>query len=255
MIARSQEEIAALREGGKRLGKILQTLGTLVRPGLSTEELENMARALIAEGGDKAAFLDYKPRGARRPYPAALCVSVNEEIVHGIPNEDPRTLEEGDVVTLDLGLIHEGLVTDAAVCVIAGKADPEDARLVRCTQEALSAGITKACIGNTIGDIGHAVEKVGDHYGFAFPYELGGHSVGTHVHEEPFIPNYGKPGEGERLVEGLVLAIEPMFMRGRSGIELARDGYTYRTKDRSRTAHVEHTIIVTKDGPEILTRA
>lgn len=254
MIARSQEDIAALREGGRRLGKILQTLGALVHPGLSTQVLEDEARAMIEQGGDKAAFLDYKPRGARRPYPAALCVSVNEEIVHGIPNEDPRTLEDGDVVTLDFGLVHRGLVTDAAVCLIVGKADPEDVRLVRCTKEALDAGIAKARVGNTIGDIGHAIEQVGNRYGFAFPYELGGHSVGKNVHEEPFIPNYGTPGEGERITEGVVLAIEPMFMRGRPAIALARDGYTYCTKDGSRSAHAEHTILVTKDGPEILTR-
>lgn len=254
MIAHSSEEIAALREGGKRLGTMLQTLARMVRPGLSTEELENSARSLIAEGGDKAAFLDYKPRGAKRPYPAALCVSVNEEIVHGIPNEEPRKLQAGDVVTLDLGLVHKGLITDAAVCVIAGSADPEDERLVRCTQEALSAGIAAATVGHTIGHIGHAVEQVGNRYKYAFPYELGGHSVGKGVHEEPFIPNYGEPGEGERIVEGMVLAIEPMFMRGRSAIALARDGYTYCTKDGSRSAHAEHTILVTKDGPEILTK-
>lgn len=255
MIARTQEDIAALREGGKRLGTILQTLAQMVRPGLSTHELETAARAQIAAGGDTAAFLNYKPRGARRPYPAALCVSVNEEIVHGIPNEDPRIIAEGDVVTLDLGLVHKGRVTDAAVCVIAGEADAEDARLVKCTQEALSAGVAAARIGNTIGHIGHVVEQVGNRYGYAFPRELGGHSVGEKVHEEPFIPNYGEPGEGEKILEGMVLAIEPMFMRGNAAIALARDGYTYYTKDRSRSAHVEHTVLVTKAGPEILTRA
>lgn len=254
MIAKTNEEISALREGGRRLSALLRELSTLVRPGVSTQALEDRAREIIAQGGDEAAFLNYKPSGARRPFPAALCVSINDCIVHGIPNEDSYVIQDGDVVTLDAGLKHKGLITDAAVSTIAGKADPEDTRLIQATREALEAGIAAARTGGTLGDIGAAVQRVGNAYGFAYPIELGGHSVGRAVHEEPFIPNFGEEGMGEAIEVGMVLAIEPMFMRGKSAIKLDKDGYSYRTKDGSRAAHSEHTVLITENGPEILTK-
>ena len=253
MIAKKDEEMAALREGGKRLGEILRTLADHATPGVSTLVLEDEARRMIAEGGDTAAFLGYKPAGSKRPYPAALCVSINDAIVHGIPNEGSYIIQDGDVVTVDLGLVHKGHITDAAITVIAGTGNPEDVKLVSATRDALAAGIAEARVGNTLGDVGAAIEAVGNRYKLGSPRDLGGHSVGKKVHEEPFIPNFGKRGEGVKIVEGMVLAIEPMLTRGSSEIKLDPDGYTYRTKDGSRAAHSEHTILVTATGPEVLT--
>jgi methionyl aminopeptidase len=236
MIAKTQEEIDILREGGKRHARILKELAALVAPGVSTQTLEDRARALVNAGGDTASFLNYKPYGAKRPYPAALCVSINDVIVHGIPNETPVTLREGDIVKLDLGITHEGLITDAAVCVIAGKPrSSEESELVAATYEALDAAIGAARCGGRVGDIS-------------------GHGVGRQVHEEPYVPNYGTPGTGAELVPGLVIAIEPMFTLGTGATVLDKDGYSYRTKDGSRSAHAEHTIIITKNGAEILTQ-
>lgn len=254
MIARTERERAVLREGGKRLATILRTLALEVRPGISTEDLDEKARALLSASGDRAAFLGYRPEGAPRPYPAALCISVNDVIQHGIPNEHPRIIKDGDLITLDMGLVHDGLITDSAVSVIAGTADSEDRSLIEAVEEALAAGIREAKTGNTTGHIGAAIESVGKKYGLKFPPELAGHGVGKRVHEEPYVPNYGTPGEGDELVEGLVIAIEPMFTRGGGAVKLDSDGYTYRTKDGSRSAHAEHTVIVGALGPEVLTR-
>lgn len=253
MIAQTEKERETLREGGARLGSYLAVLKRMAKPGISTLFLEEEAQKLIGSQGDKASFFGYMPDGARRPYPAALCVSVNDAIVHGIPNEDPEILNDGDVVTLDMGLTHDGLVTDAAVCLVVGNAAPDEKRLLQCAREALDAGIAEARVGNTLGDIGYAIETVGKQYKLNGPRELGGHSVGARVHEEPFIPNFGKRGTGPKITEGMVLAIEPMFMLGRGAIFLDADGYTYRTRDGSKSAHVEHTVLVTAQGPEILT--
>lgn len=253
MIARAPEEMAALREGGRRLASALQTLKAMVRPGLSTQALEDCAREIVTAKGDTLAFLGYKTGRGTKPYPAALCVSVNDFIVHGVPNENPIVITEGDVVSLDFGIKHEGLYTDSALTVIAGKGSPEDETLARAVHEALFAGIAKARVGNTLGDIGHAVESVAEQYGFGYPTVLCGHGVGKRLHEEPNVLNWGEPGEGERIVEGLVIAIEPMFMHGSGDVVLDKDGHSYRTKDGSRAAHAEHTILVTSSGPEILT--
>ena len=254
MIAHALDEVAILREGGRKLAKILRVLSEKVVPGTSTQTLEDEARRLIEEGADTAAFLGYKPDGAKRPYPAALCVSINDVVVHGIPNENPQTIQEGDIVTLDMGLAHKGLITDAAISVIAGKASPEDARLIKAVQEALGAGVQAAQVGNTIGDIGAAIEAVAETYELDFPRDLGGHGVGKRVHEEPHVPNFGEAKTGETLVDGLVLAIEPMMTRGGGKVKLDRDGYSFRTRDGSRAAHIEHTVLITKNGPEILTK-
>jgi len=254
MIVHTEEERASLIAGGRKLAHILNELSKKVEPGASTQTLEDEARRLILEAGGVPAFLDYQPTGSKRPYPAALCVSVNDAIVHGIPNEYPAIIKNGDIVTLDCGFVYDGLITDAAVCVMAGNVDEKDALLVRASYEALDAGIAKARVGNKIGDIGAAIEKVGKKYGLGSPRELGGHSVGRQVHEEPFIPNFGPEGSGPDIEEGMVLAIEPMFMLGDSKVRLDSDGYTYRTRDSSKTAHVEHTVIVGKDGAEILTK-
>ncbi len=253
MIVKTKEQREILREGGKRLAVLLNTLGEMVKSGVTTEELEDRARELIAKNGDKPATLGYTPAGCRRPYPAALCVSVNQEIVHGIPNEDSKTLKEGDIVTIDCLLNHKGLITDSAITVPVGQISKDDQRLLNAVREALSEAIKVARAGNTLGDIGHAVESVANKYGYDLPKELGGHGVGESVHEEPFVANYGRQGKGERLVDGMVLAIEPMFTRGKAYIRLESDGYTYVTQDGSNSAHFEHTVIITKDGAEVLT--
>ncbi|HUO50703.1 MAG TPA: type I methionyl aminopeptidase [Candidatus Paceibacterota bacterium] len=255
MIVKDKKEIDILREGGRRLARHVRMLSELVAPGVTTALLEERAREMVAKDGDQPAFLNYRERGDRTGYPSALCVSINDAIVHSPAARNSLTIEEGDLVCLDFGIKHGGFFTDHAVTVIAGRSiSPEDEELVRGTKEAMAAGIAQAKVGNTVGDIGHAVEEVADRYHFGFPRNLSGHGVGRAVHEDPHVPNFGQPGKGAKLVEGLVIAIEPMMTLGSSDLYVDADGYTYRTKDGSRTAHFEHTVMVTKYGPEILTR-
>jgi methionyl aminopeptidase len=250
---KTKEEIAILREGGKRHAEILRQLAAMVRPGIHSQELEDAARKLIAEGGDKPAFLNYRPGGAKRPYPAALCVSLNDEIVHGIPNETDKVLKEGDIVSLDLGLTHKGMITDASVTVPVGEISPELEELIEVTHKALNAGIKAAKGGKRVGDISNAIELIAAPYKYGVVEELAGHGVGYDVHEDPYIPNIGDSGKGEILKPGMVLAIEPMFNLGTKDIKLDEDGYTYRTADGSPSAHFEHTIVITKSGAEVIT--
>lgn len=244
---------ADLIEAGKRLGAILRELSAKVAPGVTSEELDDLAERLITQGGDAPSFLGYTPEGAGRPYPATLCVSVNDEVVHGIPNESVRTLKEGDIVGLDLGLTHNGIVVDAAVTVPVGEVDERTKKLLAATKEALAAGIREARPGNHVGDIAHAIQTVIEDAGFSVVRELGGHGVGDVVHEEPFIPNYGAKGTGEELVPGMVLALEPIANLGKAAVRLAPDGYTFRTRDGSKSAHFEHTILLEGSGARIIT--
>ena len=250
---KTKEDIAILREGGKRHAFILKELAAMVRPGLHTKELNDRTEQLVVENGDKAAFLNYQPYGARRPYPASVCVSVNEEIVHGIPTENDRELKEGDIVSIDFGLIHKGMVTDAAVTVPVGVISPECKKLLSTTKEALMAGIRAAKGGRRVGDISSIIEQIGIAGGFGIVEELSGHGVGYEVHEDPYVPNYGDPGMGDVLKPGMVIAIEPIFNIGTRKIRLAKDGYTYVTADGKPSAHFEHTVVITKSGAEILT--
>lgn len=243
---------ANLIEGGKRLGRVLEELRRRVAPGVTAGELDDLAEKLIRDGGDEPAFLGYTPEGAARPYPATLCVSINDEIVHGIPNESEKALKEGDIVGLDLGLSHNGIIVDSAITVPVGNIDAGTRKLLSATESALSAGIAAATAGNTIGDISAAIEKEIKNAGFSVVKPLGGHGVGDHVHEEPFVPNYGRPGEGPKLVPGMVLALEPIANAGKAAVTLAPDGYTYRTKDGSHSAHFEHTILIEKSGPALV---
>lgn len=251
---KTKEEIAILREGGKRHAEILQALKSMVKPGVTAQELEDEARRLIAEGGDTAAFLDYKPQGARTPFPAALCISINDEVVHGIPNVTEKILKDGDIVCIDLGLIHGGLITDSAITVPVGEISPELTKLLEVTEKALQAGIKAAKGGKRIGDISVAIERVGLAGGVGIVEELAGHGVGYDVHEDPFVPNYGEAGKGEVLQPGMVLAIEPIFNLGSRHVFLDKDGWTYKTKDGKPSAHFEHTIVITKGGAEVLTK-
>lgn len=252
---KTKEEIEILREGGRRLAVVLKKVGEAVKPGISTAELDELAHKLITDGGDTSAFLNYKPEGARRPYPASLCVSINDEVVHGIPNEHPKILKESDIVSLDLGLIHEGMVTDHAITVPVGKISKEAERLLDVTKKALDAGIKAAAAGKTTGDIGFAIQSFVEKSGnFGIIEDLAGHGVGYSVHEDPFVPNFGKPGQGARLKVGMVIAIEPMLTLGTHRIVQDKDGYTIRTADGSLAAHFEHTVVITENGAEILTK-
>ena len=232
---------------------VLETLRLMVKPGITTDALDDRAEQIIREGGDEPAFLGYAPEGAHRSYPATLCVSINDEVVHGIPNEAPKVLKEGDIVSLDLGLVHEGIIVDAAITVPVGHVSDEMERLLKATSEALSEGIAAAVPGGRLGDISHAVQQVVERAGFTVVKALGGHAVGERVHEEPFIPNYGRAGTGPLLSAGMVLALEPIATAGKSAIKLMPDGYTYRTKDGSRAAHFEHTILIEEGGPLVVT--
>jgi methionyl aminopeptidase len=253
---KTKEEIETLREGGRRLAVVLQAVADIVRPGVSTADLDNLAHKLITEGGDTSAFLNFKPKGATRPYPASLCVSINDEVVHGIPNEHPKILKEGDIVSLDLGLIHKGLITDHAITVPVGKISKEAKRLLDVTKKALDAGIKAAAAGKTTGDIGYAIQSFVEKSGeFGIIEDLAGHGVGYSVHEDPFVPNFGKSGQGARLKAGMVIAIEPMLTLGTYKIIQDSDGYTIRTADCSLAAHFEHTVVITEKGAEILTKA
>ncbi|HEY4513740.1 MAG TPA: type I methionyl aminopeptidase [Candidatus Paceibacterota bacterium] len=254
MIAKTEEDIVILREGGRRLANHLQYLLKMLKPGLLVRALEEVALERVKKEADIPAFLGYKAGKNDKSYPSALCVSINDCLVHGPAGENQGLINDGDIVSLDFGIKHRGLFTDAAVTTIVGNAKEEDARLVRGTYEALAAGIASARIGNTTGDIGYAVEQVAKKYGFGFPRNLSGHGVGNKVHEEPHVPNFGSPGTGTKLIEGLVIAIEPMFAIGSGELFLDADAHSYRTKDGSRTAHAEHTILVTKSGPEVLTK-
>ncbi len=255
MKIKNDTERANLIEGGKRLATVLNALHTKVAPGVTAEELDDLAEQMIRDGGDEPSFLGYTPEGARRPYPATLCVSINNEVVHGIPNESVKILKEGDIVSLDLGLTHKGIIVDAAMTVPVGEVSEETKKLLSATEGALTAGIRKAIPGNHIGDISHAIQKEIENAGFKVVKELGGHGVGDLVHEEPFIPNFGRAGEGELLSEGMVLALEPISTIGKAAVVLAPDGYTYCTKDGSLSAHFEHTILIEKDRARIITKA
>ncbi len=242
-----------LIEAGKRLAAVLEVLRAKVAPGVKAEELDDLAEQLIRVGGDTPCFLGYTPEGAQRPYPATLCVSINDEVVHGIPNESEKILKEGDIVGLDLGLAHNGIIVDAAITVPVGEVNEETEKLLIATKTALASGIAQAIPGNHIGDISSAIQKEIESAGFKVVKELGGHGVGELVHEEPFIPNFGRAGDGPVLEEGMVLALEPISAAGKAIVILAPDGYTYRTKDGSRSAHFEHTILIEKAGARIIT--
>lgn len=249
---KTEEEIAVIREGGKRLARILSTLRDTIKPGVTTGELDALAEKLMRDGGDEPAFLHYTPEGMTIPYPGTLCVSVNDEIVHGIGGN--RVLKEGDIIGIDTGVKHNGLFTDSALTVPVGKIDDTAKKLIATTEGALMAGIAVARAGNTTGDIGYAIEKFVKEHGFVVVEELGGHGVGYKQHEDPHISNYGDRGQGVKLKAGMVLALEPIVNEGTRYIKLMPDGYTYVTRDGKRSAHFEHTILIT-DGPaEILTQ-
>ena len=248
---KTKKEIEIMRECGKRLASVLDEIEKAITPGKTPAQLDEFAQRLILDLGDEPSFLHYWPEGALKPYPATLCVSTNDEVVHGIPGK--KKFKEGDIVSIDLGIKHKGFHSDSARTIPVGKIDDNARKLIDATREALAAGIKVARAGNHIGDIGFAVSEVIKRYGLSIVEELGGHGIGTEVHEEPHVPNFGKPGSGMELKKGMVLALEPIVNEGGKKIYLTGDGYTFRTKDGKRSAHFEHTILITKGDPEIFT--
>lgn len=248
---KTKKEIEIMRECGKRLSHVLDEVEKAIIPGKTPALLDEFAQRLILDLGDEPSFLHYWPEGANKPYPATLCVSTNDEVVHGIPGK--KKFKEGDIVSIDLGIKHKGFHSDSARTVPVGKIDDNARKLINATRDALLAGINVARAGNHIGDIGFAVSEFIKQYGFSIVEELGGHGIGTEVHEDPHVPNFGKPGEGLELKEGMVLALEPIVNEGSKKIYLTGDGYTFRTKDGKRSAHFEHTVLITGGAPEIFT--
>jgi methionyl aminopeptidase len=243
----TEKEIKTMREGGKILAKILKILSKKVKPGITTAYLNKVAEDLILKYGAKSSFKGF------HNYPAALCASVNEEIVHAVPGK--RVLKNGDILTLDLGVSYKGFCTDAAITVSVGKIELKTKKLIDITKESLELTIKECKQGKHLGDIGWAIQNCVEKNGFNVIRELVGHGVGRAVHEDPQIMNYGTRGEGIELKEGMVLALEPMVAMGSWRIKRGEDGFSYKMLDNSLCAHFEHTVAVTKRGPKILTKA
>jgi methionyl aminopeptidase len=248
---RTRREVEAMRAAGRHVGEILLELRDRVKPGVATSELDAHARRSLETRGLTSSFLGYGP-GSLPPYPSSVCISVNEEIVHGIPGG--RLLEEGDIVSIDFGAKLDGFHGDSAVTVKVGRIDGPAEQLVKTTHSALYRGIEQMVPGNRLSDIGHAVQSEAESAGFSIVRDFVGHGIGREMHEPPQIPNYGAPGRGLRLKAGMVFAIEPMVNAGGAEVHILEDEWTAVTSDGTLSAHFEHTILITDGGPEILTR-
>jgi methionyl aminopeptidase len=247
---KTRAEIEQMRAAGRVVHNVLQATGEAVEPGITTGELEEIAMRIISESGGSSPFLGYAPVG-HPPYPAWTCISVNEEIVHGIPGR--RILKEGDIVTVDCGVELNGYIADSAWTFGVGKVSPQTERLLNVTEEALYKGIAHARPGKRISDIGHAIQRYVESRGFSVVRELTGHGVGKSLHEDPQVPNYGAAGKGVLLECGMTFAIEPMVNAGRKEIAYLDDRWTIATADGSRSAHFEHTVAIVSSGAQILT--
>ncbi|MGI6574347.1 MAG: type I methionyl aminopeptidase [bacterium] len=245
IILKSKSEIEIMAKAGKLVAKVLAHLREMTHPGITTQELDKAAEALIRAEGAQPAFKGY------RGFPASICASINEEVVHGIPGLRP--LNNGDIISIDLGVVINGYYGDAAVTIPVGDITPEKQELLRVTQAALEQGIVQARVGNRLSDISHAIQTYVEAHNFAVVRDYVGHGIGQAMHEEPQIPNFGPPGRGPRLQEGMVLAIEPMVNMGLYGVKTLPDGWTVVTEDGKPSAHFEHTVAITATGPYILT--
>ena len=245
-LIKSGAEIELMRQAGRELARIRDAVANLAHPGISTLELDKVARQLIESAGAKPAFLGY------HGYPASICASINHEVVHGIPSRK-RCLRDGDLLSIDLGLILHGFYADTAVSVAVGKVEPSVARLIEVTRNALSVGIEAMRTATRIGDISHAIEKFVVGEGFSVVREYTGHGIGRQMHEDPKVPNFGEAGKGVRLKKGMVLALEPMVNMGSWKTEVLGDEWTVVTADGKPSAHFEHTVALTENGVEVLT--
>ena len=245
IIRKSASEIDRIALAGALVAETIAHVGERIEPGITTLELDRIADTFIRTKGGIPTSMGYKG------YPRAICISVNDVVVHGIPDGAP--VEEGDLVTIDVGATLGGAIADSAYTFGVGSVDAESQRLLEVCQDALAAGISEARLGNRIGDISHAVQTVVEAAGFSVVKSLVGHGVGRHYHEDPHVPNFGDPGRGPRLSEGMTIAIEPMITSGGPEVWLAEDGWTISTTDGSRAAHFEHTVAILPEGPRILT--
>lgn len=242
---KSPDEIEKMRSSNRLVAQVLRALSERVQPGVTTLELDRLAETLIRQAGAQPAFKGYQG------YPATVCASVNEQVVHGIPNREP--LKEGDILSLDVGVRLDGFFGDMAITLPVGRVSDEAGRLMKTTQEALGAAIEQVRDGNRLGDVSHAVQQYAESRGYNVVTQFVGHGIGRMLHEAPQVPNFGRAGTGQRLYVGLVLAIEPMLNCGTSEVEVLEDHWTVVTKDRRLSAHFEHTVAITDSGPEVLT--
>jgi methionyl aminopeptidase len=245
IVCKSPAEIERMRAANALVAQVLWDLAAMVTPGVSTADLDAAAEKSVRAAGAEPAFKGY------RGYPSTLCASINDQVVHGIPSK--RALRSGDIVSLDMGVKLDGFFGDSAITVPVGSVSDDVNKLLRVTQEALEKGIAQVRVGGRISDIGHAIQHHVEEHGFSVVREFVGHGIGAALHEEPQIANYGEPGHGPRLAEGMTLAIEPMVNMGRPAVRVLADGWTAVTRDGSLSAHFEHTVAVTKNGPLVMT--
>ena len=245
IVCKSPAELARMKAANRLVADVLTELRGLVRPGVTTGELDAVAERRVRAAGGVPAFKGY------HGFPATLCTSVNEEVIHGIPSS--RVLNDGDILSIDVGVVLDGFYGDAAITVPVGAIDARASELLRVTEESLYLGIAQARVGGRVSDIGAAVQRHVEAHGFSVVREFVGHGVGAALHEDPQVPNYGPGGRGPRLAEGMTLAIEPMVAMGRAAVKVLKDGWTAVTKDHSLAAHFEHTVAITSGGPVILT--
>jgi methionyl aminopeptidase len=246
IVCRSAAELERMHRAGHLVGEVLMALAAKVAPGVTTAELDELAEKQIVDAGAVPAFKGY------HGYPASICASINEEVIHGIPS-GRRTLNEGDIISIDVGVSLDGYYGDSAITLPVGRISEDAAKLLRVTEESLYKAIERARPGARVSDIGHAVQQHVETHGFSVVREFVGHGIGQRMHEEPQVPNYGEPGRGPRLAEGMVLAIEPMVNAGKAAVKVLSDGWTAVTKDSSLSAHFEHTVAITAGEPWILT--
>ena len=246
IVCKSPAELERMHGANRLVAAVLTSLGAAARPGVTTGELDALAEAQIVAAGARPAFKGY------HGYPATLCISVNDEVIHGIPSP-ARALREGDIVSMDVGAVLDGYVGDSAITVPVGRVSEQARQLLRVTQQALYRAILQMRAGGRVSDIGYAVQRHVEAHGFSVVKEFVGHGIGTAMHEEPQVANYGPPGRGPRLAEGMVLAIEPMVNAGKDKVRVLEDGWTAVTRDGSLSAHFEHTVAVTADGPFVMT--
>jgi methionyl aminopeptidase len=245
VVIKTSDDLKRMRVSNRLAARVRDEVAGWIRPGVTTKAISEYAAGLIRKAGGECAFLGY------RGFPGTICVSVNEEVVHGIPGA--RRVEIGDLVSLDIGVLIDGFYGDTATTVMVGVTDPDWIRLVRVTQMALQAGVEKAVCGNRVSDISYAVQSTVEKAGFTVVRDFVGHGIGRELHEDPQVPNFGKPGKGGVLRPGMTLAIEPMVNMGKAGVKVMEDGWTVRTRDRKPSAHFEHTVAISSEGPEILT--